>query len=216
MSSCFDKLTLFSALAAMSFAAAAVPAQAAQTAGEGVADSSMRAAQHRRSHPDIPNPNDVDVTRENLRRIINALLDAGLNRQQIKRWLYAALDNDPNIPNPGDVTVTRENIRRIINALKDAGLNRQQIKRWINASLDQQTNRRRYHGAARRRAASADARVRPARDAGAQRADRADRANRPTRVERPARPARPARPTRPTRIERPARPERPSRPGGGS
>ncbi|NOX84323.1 MAG: hypothetical protein GXP06_15320 [Alphaproteobacteria bacterium] len=222
MSYGLNKSALISALVAVSLVGAPTFAQASQSTAVASADKAMRVATDHPSHPNIPNPNDVDVTRENLHRIINALLDAGLNRKEIKRWLYAAIDNDPNIPNPGDVTVTRENIRRIINALKDAGLNRQQIKRWLKASLDQQIDHpsRREH-AARRRAANNDtpardvrrddvrprgARdMRPARNSRPQRIDQIERPGRPTRVERPA---------RPERAERPERPERPSRPRG--
>ena len=219
MSYSLKKLTLISALVAVNFAGTPSFARPSPTADAASADQAVRLATHRPAHPNIPNPNDVDVTRENLDRIINALLDAGLNRKQIKRWLHAAIDNDQNIPNPGDVTVTRENIRRIINALKKAGLNRQQIKRWIKASLDQQTDRpsRRDH-AARRRAAN-DARpardgrrddvrvrgasdLRPVRDTRPQRIDRVEARD----IERPVRPS------RPTRVERQVRPERPERP----
>jgi DNA-binding transcriptional regulator YhcF (GntR family) len=214
MSYGLHKSALISALVAVSFVGAPTFAQASQSTDVASADKAVRVATHHPSHPNIPNPNDVDVTRENLHRIINALLDAGLNRKEIKRWLYAAIDNDPKIPNPGDVTVTRENIRRIINALKNAGLNRQQIKRWLKASLDQQIDHpsRREH-AARRRAANNDtpardirrddvrprgARdMRPARDSRPQRIDRIERPDRPTRIERPARPERPERPSRP-------------------
>ncbi len=92
---------------------------------------------HRPEGSDIPNPGDFDVNRQNIRRIINMLQDAGLNRQQIKRWIHASLNHDSvDIPNPGDIDLNRQNYKRVVNALLDAGLTRQQIKRWINASLD--------------------------------------------------------------------------------
>jgi DNA-binding transcriptional MerR regulator len=222
MSYGLNKSAFVSALVAVSFVGAPAFAQASQSTAVASVDRPVQAATHHPSHPNIPNPNDVDVTRKNLHRIINALLDAGLNRREIKRWLYAAIDNDPNIPNPGNVTVTRENIRRIINALKDAGLNRQEIRRWLKASLNQQMDHpsRREH-AARRRAANNDT---PARDI--RRDDvrpRGARDMRPARKSRPQRidrieardierPVRPTRVERPARLERPVRPERPERP----
>ncbi len=119
-----------------------MPSKAADAVASKVITLSSAAARpedHGSGFGDIPNPADVTVTRENLKRVINALHKAGLNRQQIKRWINASLDaagSPPDIPNPGDIAVTRENFKRVVNALLKAGLNRQQVKRWIHASLN--------------------------------------------------------------------------------
>jgi len=90
---------------------------------------------------DIPRPADVEVSRDNYQRTVNILHDAGLNRQEIKRWIHASINahNGPdwsNIPNPKRIKITRRNYKRIVKALHGLGLNRKQIKRWINISVN--------------------------------------------------------------------------------
>ncbi len=131
----------------------------------------------------IPNPQDVEVTRQNYQRILQVLQDAGLNRKEIKRWFNASLHapDGPdygNIPNPKRVEVTRENYKRIVNVLKDAGLDRKQIKRWFAISKN----------------AHASGNTRPHVQARHQvRQIRTTRLNRPVRIRRAVRPARPHR-----------------------
>ncbi|VAV97542.1 hypothetical protein MNBD_ALPHA01-1193 [hydrothermal vent metagenome] len=157
------------------------------------------------SRPDIPNPADIEVTRENYDRVVSMLAGKGLNREQIKRWINASLgahNGRPDIPNPADFEVTRENYDRVVSMLAGKGLNRKQIQRWINASLGAHADRPdRPMPTARVKVAKNDVR-----------AALTDRRTRPEPVVRTVRQVRPVRvTTRPVqRVQRPVK--RPVRP----
>ncbi len=76
-------------------------------------------AHHRpdNTRPDIPNPVDFDVTRENYDRVVSMLAGKGLNRKQIKRWINASQDARGDRParpaQTGRVKVAKHDVRTI-------------------------------------------------------------------------------------------------------
>ncbi len=172
-----------------------------------------------------PSPADVEVTRDNVARIVNVLQEAGFTRQEIKRWISASLDahagpNFDNIPSPLDIAVTRRNVDRIVNFLHEQGFTDQQVRRWINASINAHSSDNRGRNVSTERidrALEEGIRTRVRRETrqvrGETPARRAERPARNVRAIRVARPQRPARVERATRPVRPVRAARPTRPG---